>query len=115
MGISFDGIGQWAATFSCQNVREGDLVKISENGTVDVCADGDAFCGQAVSVSGCSDTCSVQLGGFITAGYSGSTVPHPGWVTLSADGCGGVKVSSAGRSYLAADVDFAAKTITFAL
>ena len=25
----FEGIGQWAATFACDGVKEGELVKIS--------------------------------------------------------------------------------------
>lgn len=71
MSISFEGIGQWAATFTCTDVQEGDLVKISGNGEVTVCAAGDKFCGQAVSLGRGGDACSVQLGGFITAGYTG--------------------------------------------
>ena len=59
MGISFEGIGQWAATFACGEAAVGQVVKIS--------------------------------------------------------GSGGVKALTTGRSYLVADVDEAAKTVTFAL
>lgn len=114
MKISFEGIGQWAATFACADVGEGDLVKASANGTVAVCSDGDAFCGQVISLARGGDACSVQLGGFITADYSGAA-PAVGWANLAADGSGGVKVSAASPSYLVVDVDAAAGIVTFAL
>ena len=115
MKISFEGIGQWAATFACTDVQAGDLVKVSVNGSVGVCGTGVAFCGQVVSLGRGGDACAVQLGGFNTAGYSGDTAPTGGWCGLSADGSGGVKADSTGRSYLVADVDVAAKTVVFAL
>lgn len=34
MKLSYEGIGQWAATFAASDVAEGELVKISANGTV---------------------------------------------------------------------------------
>ena len=49
MNVSYEGIGQWAATFACENAPEGALVKITDNGTVGVCADGDDFCGMVLS------------------------------------------------------------------
>lgn len=114
MNISFEGIGQWAATFTCTGVQEGNLVKISRNGEVAVCSADDRFCGQAVSLGRDGTACSVQLGGFITAGYTG-TAPALGYAGLSADGSGGVKADAAGRAYLVAAVDTAAQTVTFAL
>ena len=52
----------------------------------------------------------------VTAVYSGDTAPTVGWVNLTADGSGGVTVpASGGQSYLAVDVDSAAKTVTFVL
>ena len=111
----FEGIGQWAATFACDGVKEGELVKISANGTVAACADGDAVCGMVVSAARDGVACAVALGGMVTAGYSGSSAPAVGWSGLAADGSGGVKASSAGRSYLVVDVDTSGKTVTFAL
>lgn len=115
MKISFEGIGQWTATFACTGVQEGNLVKVSGNGSVGACGAGEAFCGQAVSLGRSGDACAVQLGGFITADYTGDTAPTVGWCGLSADGSGGVKADSTGRSFLVADVDAAAKVVTFAL
>lgn len=45
MGISYDGIGEWCATFGCGKVKKGDVVKVSANGSADVCGAGDSFCG----------------------------------------------------------------------
>ncbi|MEG1593669.1 MAG: hypothetical protein RR350_04600 [Oscillibacter sp.] len=114
MKLSYEGIGQWAATFACTKVGEGELVKISANDTVAVCGAEDAFCGAVLSVSRGGDACSVQLGGMVTAGYT-DPAPAPGYVGLAADGAGGVKVNAAKRQYLVVDVDAAAKTVTFAL
>lgn len=115
MSVSFDGIGQWAATFTCGQVQEGSLVKISGNGQVAECAAGEAFCGQVLALARCGDACSVQLGGFVTADYSGDTAPAVGWSGLSADGSGGVQADAKGRQYLVAAVDSAAGVVTFVL
>ena len=50
MKNSYEGIGQWAATFACSDIAEGQVVKISGNGEVAPCADGDKFCGVVISV-----------------------------------------------------------------
>ena len=114
MKLSYEGIGQWAATFACTELAEGELVKISANGTVTDCGAGEDFCGVVLSVSRGGDACSVALGGMVTAGYTDSA-PALGWSGLVGDGAGGVKTSETGREYLVVDVDTAAKTVTFAL
>ena len=43
MNVSYEGIGQWAATFACDGVSTGQVVKVSGNGTVAKCADNDGF------------------------------------------------------------------------
>ena len=63
MKLSYEGIGQWAATFAASDVAEGELVKISANGTVAACTKGDPFCGMVLSVSRGGDACAVALGG----------------------------------------------------
>ena len=90
MKLSYEGIGQWAATFACTEVSEGETVKISDNGPVAACSDGEGFCGMVLSVSRGGDACTVALGGLVTAGYTGSA-PTLGWCGLSADASGGVK------------------------
>ena len=34
MNVSYEGIGQWAATFACDGVSAGQVVKVSGSGTV---------------------------------------------------------------------------------
>ena len=115
MKISFEGIGQWSATFACGGeVAEGQMVKVSGSGEVSACAAGDKFCGIAEVVARDGAACAVILGGMVTASYTG-TAPATGWGNLSANGSGGVKTDSNGGSYLIVDVDTAAKTVTFAL
>lgn len=113
MNISFHGIGQECATFLSETAQEGQVVKVSGRGTVGACSAGDSFCGVALC---CRDgACSVQVGGFVTVGYTG-TVPGAGWTALAADGAGGVKsVETGGRVYLVADADTTAKTVTIQL
>ena len=115
MKSSFEGIGQWAATFACDgNVEEGNVVKISGNGKVAVCQNGDGFCGQAVVVGRDGAACTVALGGMMSASYTG-TAPVLGWSALSADGNGGVKADESGHTCLVVDVDTAGMIVTFAL
>ena len=48
MKVSYEGIGQWAATFACTEAVEGEMVKISGSGEVSACAAGDGFCGHVI-------------------------------------------------------------------
>ena len=115
MKVSFEGIGQWTATFACgSEVAEEQVVKVSGNGEVSPCAAGDKFCGVTIVTARDGGACAVALGGMVRAAYSGES-PAIGWNGLSADGNGGVKVDTAGREYLVVDVDPAGKMITFAL
>ena len=113
MKVSYEGIGQWAATFTCADVAEGQVVKISGNGEVAPCADGDKFCGVVISVGRDGMACAVAMGGMVTVPYTGSA-PALGWTGLAGDGQGGVKAAE-GRDYLVADVDESGKTVTFKL
>ena len=114
MKVSYEGIGQWAATFACDQAHEGEVVKITGSGTVGPCATGDSFCGMVLS-AGRDGACAVALGGMITAGYSGEAAPALGWCALAADGSGGVAAGEGGRNYLVVDVDSVSGTVTFAL
>ena len=114
MGISFEGIGQWAATFACGETAVGQVVTVSGSGGVAACAPGHSPCGAGVVGARAGEACSVALGGMVRVPYTG-TAPALGWTGLAADGSGGVKALTTGRNYLVADVDEAAKTVTFAL
>ena len=116
MNISYEGIGQWAATFACTDVSEGQVVKVSGSGTVAACAANGVFDGVVLSVGRDGKACSVAMGGMATVSYSGNSAPAAGWNTLAADGDGGVSVvSTGGKSYLAVDVDTSGKTVTSVL
>jgi hypothetical protein len=116
MSISYEGIGQWAATFeAAAGVAAGKVVKVSANGKVAACAAGEDFCGVALSLSRGGDACAVQLGGMAVVSYSG-TMPGVGFKTLAADGSGGVKtVTTGGRSFLVASVDLSTRTVSIVL
>ena len=112
---SFEGIGQWAATFACNGVQAGQAVKISGGGTVAACADEEDFCGVVLTAGRDGKACTVALGGVVTAGWSGETAPTAGWCILSADGAGGVCVGETGTDYLVVDVDAGEKRVTFVI
>lgn len=114
MNYSYEGIGQWSATFAGSQAEEGQVVKLTAGKTVGPCAAGDSFCGVVQSVSRDGEACAVALGGMVQAAYTG-TAPALGWSGLSADGAGGVKADSTGRSYLVVDVDSTGGIVTFVL
>lgn len=96
--ISFEGIGEVAATFECgDGALDGQVVKITGDGTVGACGAGERFCGVALHTG--DGRASVQLSGLATVRISGEV--DAGWVKLSADGAGGVKKDeSAGDEFL---------------
>ena len=107
MEVSFQGIGAWCATFMGEELKEGQVVKVSGSGAAAACAAGDDFCGVVVKAG--PETCAVQLGGMAAVAYSG-TAPELGYTALCADGSGGVKTATdGGRSLLVAAVDTAAQ------
>ena len=113
--VSFEGIGEVAATFACgDQVQAGHVVTVSAEGAVGPCTSGGRFCGVAISAE--SGYAAVQVAGFAPVLVSGSGV-SAGLVKLSADGTGGVKLdATAGTEYLVVQVDDApagaAETVT---
>ena len=106
--ISFEGIGEVAATFVCgEDVAAGEVVKVTGNGSVDVCTAGEKFGGVALTVDGGHGT--VQLEGLVKVKLAASHGVTAGWNHLLADGSGGVKKDGAstptGREYLVISVD----------
>ena len=113
MNVSFSGFNEKSTTFICaQDVVAGKVVKVTENGTVSICSNGDAFCGVVTDVRG--DCATVQLTGYIRMPYSG-TAPSLGYTALAADGNGAVKAGEDGRTYLVTDIDTTDSTIGFML
>ena len=110
MSISYQGIGEWCATFDCDAVSEGEIVKVSANGTVAKCTAGNGFCGVVRAIAHDGKACTVQLGGLAEVKYS-DTAPAVGYAELVADDAGGVSKpgdNQSGRAYLVLSVDSAA-------
>lgn len=112
MKVAFEEIGRMSATFAATGGENGQVCKISANGTVAPCADGDVFCGVLEGVR--KGFAGVQLEGFAEVGYTG-TAPSLGYVNLAANGSGGVKTASAGRACLVVSVDTADQTVIIKL
>ena len=104
MNCSFDGIGQWAATFPRAGGSAGQAVSLNADGQVCAASDGGDFIGVVLSVGRDGQACSVPCSG---------PAPARGWAALAADGKGGVKSAGEGRSFRVLDCgdDF----ITFVL
>ena len=113
MSYSFDGFNEGVLTFSCaEEIAPGAPVKISGNGEVTACSDGDRFCGVAVNCR--NGSAGVALSGAVTLPFSG-TAPTAGYVKLAAAAGGKVKTLSSGAEHLALSVDAAAGTVTIIL
>ena len=105
MNVSFEEIGRLDVTFAQSGCEGGLVCKVSGNGAVAPCAEGERFCGVVEGIRG--GVAAVQVAGFVTVAVTGSL--NVGYVNLCADGAGGVK-SGTGREYLVVSVDAAAKT-----
>ncbi|MCR4614798.1 MAG: hypothetical protein K5756_01425 [Clostridiales bacterium] len=113
MSISYKGFNNKQLTFKAGGtVTENTPVKLSSNDTVSVCSSGDEFAGIAGQVR--NGLAAVQMSGAVTLPYTGTTTPTVGYISLAADGEGGVKVpASGGKKVLAVNVDTTAETVTF--
>ena len=135
MTVSFEGMGESIATFyntstEANRASAGLPVKMSGNGEVSKCADGDGFIGACLS--GDDDFVSVRTGGYVRMTYSGAA-PTVGYCRLAANGDGGVKLDAgsavtvtvsgtaydttgktySGGEYLVLEVDTTAHTVGF--
>lgn len=109
MKVCFEEIGHFSATFEAGSGETGDLCKLSGNGEVAPCSDGEVFIG--VMEGRRNRFTAVQLHGFITLPYSGSA-PSLGYGEFVADGAGGVKTASGGRKCLVVQVDADKQVLT---
>lgn len=113
--ISFEGIGETVVSFyngESGAIGAGTPVKMSGNGEVSACDNGDKFFGFATD--GDNQYVAVQTTGFVMVKYTG-TAPGVGFATLLADAAGGVKAAETGREYLVADVNTTDKTLVIML
>ena len=110
MNISFEGIGQQMVTFAAApETAKGVPVKMSENGKVAACADGDAFVGVTANVAS-DGVANVIMSGFVELTYTG-TAPGLGLISVAGNGSGGVKtVTDGGRQVICVSVDTVKKT-----
>lgn len=111
--VSFEGVGQTAATFfAADGVKAGAVVKLSGDAKVAPCAAGERFCG--VATTGAEGGCAgVQVSGFAVVACADTTVTA-GYVSLTADGSGGVKKAAdadAGAEHLVVSVSGGSATI----
>lgn len=112
MTFSYEGIGTLCATFAAQgDVEKNSPVKITANGTVTKCSDGDAFIGIVSSCRGGIAT--VQLKGFVRLPYT-DPAPSVGYQCLTAAKTG-VKTGDGTDKVLITNVDTAKKTVEFML
>lgn len=107
MNVSFEEIGRLAVTFAAgETLAAGQVCKVSGNGAVDACAEGEDFCGIAEGVR--NGVAAVQVAGFAEVGISGAV--DLGYANLCADGKGGVKAGGNNR-YLVVSVSDKAAVI----
>ena len=90
--VSFEGIGEMMVTFLAEEGLTNGPVKMTGDGKVGPCGDGDAFCGVALEPR--KGAAAVQVKGFVTVSCTGDLAL--GWTTLAADGQGGVKAAASG-------------------
>ena len=94
MEISFEGIGQVAATFAAADgIQPGMAVALSGDSTVGMGKTGDALCGVVQSVK--NGMAAVQMYGMAKIGYSG-TAPVVGMNAVAVDGAGKIKTVTDG-------------------
>ena len=109
--ISFEDIGRLMATFCAEEgVQDGQVVKMTGNGTVGPCGEGDPFFGVAGMPR--EGFAGVQVRGFATVS---ATMPlNVGMVALVSDGKGGVKPGN-GTTVLVVEVDTVKNTAVICL
>lgn len=107
MKVSFEGIGETAATFEAQEtglakVRPGEAVTLCGNGRVCACtAEGDIPVGLALSVR--CGYAAVQTGGYLKLPCAAGLKAGFGRVSMNADGK--LKADPKGREAVIVDVD----------
>nr|DAE27286.1 MAG TPA: hypothetical protein [virus sp. ctWpE22] len=110
MNVRFNGIGDLVATFQTASAELGDVVKISENGTVEKAGDSDGFCGQVVSKNG--GYVGVQIKGAMELPCTDSTL-ELGRAQIVPDGNNGVKkAAEGGVAALIVEKDTSANMVT---
>lgn len=108
MSVSLEGFNTGVVTFYGEDVNVNDIVKVTDSASVEVCKDGDEFCGICINKN--EDTVGIIIGGYVETKYSG-TEPSFGYETVVADGEGGIKKAASGKKVLVVNLDPATKKI----
>lgn len=110
MSVNFEGYNEKILTFEKDtgSITIGYPVKVSSNGKVSQCSNGDKFCGFAVSVR--ENLVGVQMSGYKEIKYAngtGSNAPtvELGYSTVTAGTEGGVIAATAGNDVLVVSID----------
>lgn len=111
MNVNFNGYCENAVTFEADSNLNtaGVPVKMTDNGKVTACANGDVFCGVCLSVR--DGYAVVQLGGYVTLPASSKIAV--GYKKLATGENSTAVVSTSGREYLV--VDSTADSVGFIL
>ena len=110
MNVSFEEICRLSVTFAQAGCQAAQVCKVSGNGKVAPCAEGEKLCGIVEHVRG--GHAAVQVAGFVEVKVTGAV--DVGYVNLCADGTGGVKAGE-GKEYLVVSVNENAKTAVIKL
>ncbi|MBQ3404318.1 MAG: hypothetical protein IJG63_02735 [Oscillospiraceae bacterium] len=118
MSVSFEGMGaSFVSMETSGSLTPGTPVKMSGNGKVSACSNGDRFMGVAVMVAA-DGVANVQVRGYVSMPYSG-TAPGVGWAHLVSGTGGKVKADTGetltGGEYLIVDVDSTNSRLGFVL
>lgn len=109
--IDFTGYGENLLTFKAAEGIKCDFpAQVTENDTVGNAADGVAFCGVVKSAR--AGIATVLMNGYAVLPYTGDA-PSLGYGILAADGNGGVKTATKGRSVTVITVNTDKKTVGF--
>ena len=110
MAIFHQELGQVCTTMYLQgSAAENTVCKMHANDTVSACSAGNDFIGVVVGKR--YGLACVQVAGFVTLHYTGTTASTVGECALSGDGKGGVAVTENAKKYRVLRVDTAAKTV----
>ena len=103
MSVAFEGIDRLVVTFLAGDVTAGKPVVMGGEGSVKNASSGQMPVGVALHAQ--DGHAAVQLKGFVTVQYSGSTAPALGWTALVADS------GESGRMCLVVTRDSEKKTV----
>lgn len=110
MAIFHQELGQVCTTMYLQgSAADNTVCKMHANDTVAACAAGNDFIGVVVGKR--DGLACVQVAGFVTLHYTGTTAPSVGECALAGDGKGGVTVTENAKKYRVLRVDTTEKTV----